>query len=81
MSNVIEFLESMGRDATLRHASRDQILSAMMSANVDAAFHEPILNADAPRLETALNAKPNVCAVIFPVETEERDSDGENVRR
>jgi hypothetical protein len=83
MSNVIEFLEKMGQDASLRHASRDQILAAMMSANIDADLHAPILNADAERLENALGVQPNVCAIIFPVETGDTGSErsGEYLRR
>jgi hypothetical protein len=83
MSNVIEFLEKMGQDSSLRHADRDQILTAMLSEKIDTTLHASILNADREQLENVLNVEPNVCAIIFPVDGGDVDTarSGDYLRR
>jgi hypothetical protein len=46
MSNIIGFLEQAGRDAALRHATREQLLQRMHSQSIepnlqDALLHQP----------------------------------------
>lgn len=43
MSNVIGFLENAGRDAALRHASREQLLQAMQREEIEPAFRDALL--------------------------------------
>ena len=43
MSNVIGFLENAGRDAALRHASREQLLQAMQHEEIEPAFRDAMM--------------------------------------
>lgn len=43
MSNVIEFLERMGADAELRHASKEDLAQALTDASVDEAVGAAII--------------------------------------
>jgi len=43
MSNVIGFLEQAGRDAAMRHASREQLLHAMRKENIEPALQDAVL--------------------------------------
>jgi hypothetical protein len=47
MSNVISFLEQAGRDASMRHASREQLLSAMRKENIEPALQDALLKQSA----------------------------------
>jgi hypothetical protein len=66
MSNVIEFLERMGQDARLRHASRNTVESALLSAKIDADVRTAILTDDHRQLESLLGANPKMCCLIEP---------------
>jgi RimJ/RimL family protein N-acetyltransferase len=43
MSNIIGFLEQAGRDAALRHATREQVLRRMGEANIEQTLQEALL--------------------------------------
>jgi hypothetical protein len=83
MSNVIDFLERMGRDAQLRHADDSDVKQALQIAGIDAATGSAICKGDEEQLAAILKANPNVCAMIFPVEQEsiEAPRDTEHVRQ
>lgn len=72
MSNVIDFLERMGQDADLRHATGDQIAQTLSNANVSAELRAAIVDGDRAKIEMLLGAKANVCAIVFPVEEDNR---------
>jgi len=78
MSNVIEFLEKMGQDASLRHATSAQMKAAMIDANIGSTFQSALLGGDRQQIETLLGAKANVCAIVFPVEGDERSGSETN---
>ena len=63
MSNVIAFLEKMGQDAQLRHASRSDVELALAGAQIDSELQAAILAKDQQKLE-ALLGSPNVCCMI-----------------
>ena len=44
MSNVIGFLEQAGRDAAMRHASREQLLRVMREENIEPAVQDAMLH-------------------------------------
>ena len=83
MSNVIDFLEKMGRDAQLRHANDSDVNQAMQIAGIDAATGSAIRKGDEEQLAALLKANPNVCAMIFPVEQEpiETPRDSEQLKQ
>ena len=74
MSNVIDFLEQMGRDARLRYAASDEIRSNFVSAQIDPALHAALLGGDSKRLEALLGARTDMCPIIFPVQEDEADT-------
>ena len=51
MSNVISFLESVGQDATLRHASQDELELALTTAQIEPALQKAILGKDQTQIE------------------------------
>ncbi len=54
MSNVIDFLERMGKDATLRRASSDEVALALAEAGVETPLHPAIVARDASALQALL---------------------------
>jgi hypothetical protein len=77
MSNVIDFLERLGKDAHLRHASDGELEQALIGAQIDPAVREAILLRDQRQLEALLGATTNVCCVIYAPAREEEDDDDE----
>jgi hypothetical protein len=71
MSDVIEFLEQLGRDAHLRHASRAEIGQALARSHIDPSVQAAILDEDPQQLEALLGADTNVCCMIFVPEDED----------
>lgn len=79
MSDAIEFLDRLGRDAQLRHASRLEIGQALTRSNIDPAVQLALLNEDQRQLEALLGADTNVCCMIFVPEDEDVPPEDENV--
>ena len=80
MSNVIAFLERMGRDASLRHATAGQMDAMLQQNPMDPAVREAILAKDQALLESLLGANTNVCCALAPADDEktpQRDDDEE----
>jgi hypothetical protein len=75
MSNVISFLESVGQDAALRHAGKDELELALTNAQIAPELQAAILNSDQAQLEALLGAKTNVVCAILP--GKEDDDEGE----
>jgi hypothetical protein len=75
VSEVIEFLERLGSDARLRHASNEEVAQALARAGIeDPAARATILRGDRLTLESLLGAKANVfCGVLVPEEEERQD--------
>jgi len=85
MSNVIDFLERMGQDAQLRHASQDEIELVLAGAKIDPELRVAILAGDQARLEIMLG-HVNVCCLVQPGKDdddedpeEEPSRDGEEI--
>ena len=83
MSNVIDLLERMGKDAQLRNATDPELEQAMIRAQIDPAIRDAILLRDQRRLEELLGADANVCCMIYvpaqeePEEEEDDDKEPE----
>lgn len=71
MSDVIEFLERLGGDAHLRHASEIEVKQALARTHIDPALQAAILSEDQQQLEALLGADTNVCCMIFVPEDDE----------
>ncbi len=78
MSNVIEFLEKMGQDALLRHATPAELDEALIRAGIEPALRAAVLDPDSTLLESLLGANHNIfCAVNVPHEEEEEEREDE----
>ena len=74
MSNVIDFLERVGQDAQLRHASLDELELVLANAKIDPDLRAAILAKDQARLEVLLGSI-NVCCMIDPAKEDEDEDD------
>ncbi|MFC5741278.1 hypothetical protein [Dyella tabacisoli] len=72
MSSVIDFLERMGKDAQLRHASHDEVELALTQAQIDTPLCSAILARDASELQALLRQVP-FYSIQMPIEEEEED--------
>jgi hypothetical protein len=61
MTDIIDFLERMGRDAGLRGSTRAQLAEVLVEAQVDPLVRKAVLAGDRRTLEHLLGAQPNVC--------------------
>ena len=78
MSNVIGFLEKMGRDAELRHATKNEMEMELTRAEIDPELKTAILNRDQAQLEALLGARTNVVCAIMPGKEEDDEEDEES---
>jgi len=76
VSEVIDFLELLGSDARLRHASNEEVKQALAKAGIAEPAGATILAGDRLSLEFLLGAKANVfCGVVAPGEPDEEQDD------
>jgi hypothetical protein len=72
MSDVIDFLEKLGQDSTLRHASRSQLAAALSSAGFSSQLQAALMGADQGAVAGILGADTNVCCMVnAPLQEEE----------
>jgi hypothetical protein len=76
MSSVIEFLERMGADAQLRHASREKIAAALEDTQVDAVLGAAIIARSTADLYALLDVRPMFKTTENPGR-EDEDEEGE----
>jgi hypothetical protein len=74
MFDVIDFLERMGQDAQLRHASQDEVELALTSAEIDPELRVAILARDEPGLQALLGQDP-FCCLINPAKPDEEQEE------
>ncbi|GAB2543706.1 hypothetical protein GCM10027065_14010 [Rhodanobacter koreensis] len=74
MTDVIDFLERVGQDAQLRHASQDEVELALTSAEIAPGLQAAILANDPAQLETLLKQAP-VCGYFLPGKEDEEEGD------
>lgn len=82
MSSVIEFLERMGTNAQLRHASQDEIAVALEESQIDSALGAAIIARSTADLYSLLDLRPMFCTLENPsrgpgIKEEEEDEDEE----
>ena len=73
MSNVIQFLESMGKNAVLSNMSPEEYTTAVKALGVDDAAQHALLNRDQNALNNSLGGRIKMMMVLVPAE----DDDGE----
>jgi hypothetical protein len=74
MSNIIEFLEKLGQDSQLRHATGRELETAMEQAGIEPELHAALAGADRHGLETQAGAATNVCCLVHAADDEEDDA-------
>jgi hypothetical protein len=77
MSNIIDFLERMGRDAQLRHASQNEVELALASEQVDLELQAAILAKNPSQLGVLLGQGVFCCMQEPGKEDEDEDDDTE----
>ena len=68
MADVIEFLEQMGRDAQLRHASGAMLEQAMRDAQLSSSARAALLGGERTDIEAAIGAQGNVSCLVWAPE-------------
>jgi len=80
MSNVIHFLEALGRDAA---ATPQAYANAVQALDVDPEIRDALLRKDRAALDRLLGARNNVMIVLVPAEDDEpaqQPNDDDEVR-
>ena len=75
MSNVIDLLERIGRDAQLRYAVGVEVQRVLEDEGIDPDVQAAILSEDSLQLEALLGASTNVCCMVHHPEEEEEEGD------
>ncbi|KFN49430.1 hypothetical protein [Arenimonas composti] len=76
MSNVIAFLEAMGRDAVLP-AQGEEFTAAAKAAGLDDDVRMALLSGDAATIAAGLGGRPKMICALFPAD-DEPQKDGED---
>ncbi|MDE2154427.1 MAG: hypothetical protein KGJ32_00815 [Xanthomonadaceae bacterium] len=77
MSNVVDLLERMGRDAQLRHASQGEVELALAEAQIDPELQAAIIAKNQRQLE-ALLGRGSLCCLMLPAKEGEDDDSEES---
>ena len=76
MSNVIGFLESVGRNAALRHAQREQLLQAMQGEDITPTLQAALLDTSRAQMDSLLGVRETLYCSNFPVKTPPKKAPG-----
>jgi hypothetical protein len=77
MSNVIQFLEAMGKDAALSNMSPQEYATAVNALNVDDQAQHALLNRDHESLNSLLGGRMKMMMMLAPAE-DENEGEGQN---
>lgn len=76
MSDVIDFLERMGRDAALRHGPHGDLEAALENSGMDPEVKAAILGKDKVRLDTLLG-QGGLFGMMIPAKEDEDEGESE----
>lgn len=71
MSNVIQFLESMGKDAALSNMSPEEYTTAVKALGVDDVAKHALLSRDHAALNDTLGGRKKMMMMLAPAEDDE----------
>lgn len=74
MTDVIEFLERMGRDAQLRHAPEAVLEQALRDTGLSPRARAALTRGDRAEIEAVIGAENNVCCVIYAPEPDVKET-------
>jgi hypothetical protein len=75
MSNIIQFLESMGKNAALSNMSPEEFSFAVKALNVDDAAEHALMNRDHASLNDFLGGRMKMMMVLVPAEDDDQGED------
>ena len=78
MTDAIDFLEQLGRNARLRHAPATDLQRVLAASGIDPGVRNALLADDTVRLGELLGAQPNICCLIVkpdPAQPDEEEED------
>lgn len=67
MSNIIDFLETLGQDANLRYAPAGDMQHVLVNSQLDQDIKQAVLAGDQQRLAVLAGAQ-NVCCYLIPAQ-------------
>ena len=77
MTDAIDFLEQLGRNARLRHAPTTELERVLAASGFEPSLRSALLADDAVRLGELLGAQPSVCCLIEKPDQEDDDDEEE----
>jgi hypothetical protein len=72
MSNIIQFLESMGKDAALGNMSPEEFSKAVKALSVDDVAKHALLNRDQNALNDSVGAYKKMMMLLLPAEDDDQ---------
>jgi hypothetical protein len=77
MKDAIDFLEQLGRNASLRHTPTPELERALAASGLEPELRRALLTDDVPRLAELLGAQPIVCCLIEKPDEEDDEEEEE----
>jgi hypothetical protein len=71
MSNIIQYLEAIGRDPTFAALGPDQYAAAIAALDIDEAPRKALLRRDGAALNDALCGRPTLFCLVAPAEDDD----------
>jgi len=75
MSNVIQFLEMLGKQADFGRGSATDYADAVARLEIDPALREALLRKDATAVSALLGGRTNVLILLAPAEEEQPEGE------
>lgn len=75
MLTTVQLIEMIGRDASLRDTSTDQLESYLLSQDADPTVVEAITTANLAMLSNLISAGSRGCYLLIPTEDDEEEKD------
>ncbi len=72
MSNVIQFLESMGKDASLGNMSQEEYTASVKALGIDDQAQHALLNRDQNALNDSIGAYKKMMMILVPAEDDDQ---------
>jgi len=80
MPDIIEFLDRLGRDASLRRAPAEVLEQALREAQIDPQLRAALMRGDQAEVEAVLDVN-NVCCMIYVPTPEAEETESEESKR
>lgn len=77
MTDAIDFLEQLGRNARLRHAPTTALERVLAASGFEPGLRSALLADDAVRLGELLGAQPNICCLVEKPDQEDDEEEEE----